>query len=264
MSLDTASPLHKQILVVDDDPAFLSIATATLMRAQLAYEVVTTGAQALRHLRLRQYQAVLLDLMLPDIDGIEVLRRARETLDPPPIILISGAGTITSAVSAMKLGAQDFLEKPIDMSDMLDTINSALLGIDGQAHQPDSAVIADLATLIVLVARADQDVKRIVDWAKLASIAPQTIFTRCSRAGITAKQALDLGRLLRICGQDEATRSPAQMLESVDGRMIAALANRAGFQLGELGRISQKDFLHRQALLVRAPLVDCVSRMLET
>ena len=67
------------------------------------------------------------------------------------------------------------------MSDMLDTINSALLGIDGQAHQPDSAVIADLATLIVLVARADQDVKRIVDWAKLASIAPQTIFTRCSR-----------------------------------------------------------------------------------
>jgi hypothetical protein len=54
------------------------------------------------------------------------------------------------------------------------------------------------------------------------------------------------------------------MLESVDGRMIAALANRAGFQLGELGRISQKDFLHRQALLVRAPLIDCVSRMLET
>ena len=69
---------------------------------------------------------------------------------------------------------------------------------------------------------------------------------------------------MRICGQDEATRSPAQMLESVDGRMIAALANRAGFQLGELGRISQKDFLHRQALLVRAPLIDCVSRMLET
>lgn len=201
-------------------------------------------------------------MLLPDMDGLEVLRRAGATLAPPPVILISGGGTIASAVSAMKLGAQDFLEKPIDMVDLLDTIQSSLLGVNAHALQTDPIVVSEVAKLVMLVARADHDIRRVIDWARLASLAPQTLFSRCARVDITAKQALDLGRLLRIGVQNSPARSPSQLLDSVDNRTIAALAQRAGIQIGELSQLTPSAFLRRQALLTKPPLIDAIGRLL--
>ena len=109
----------QQILVVDDDPGFRRL-LETILKGE-GYEVATaSNKQVALHLcERKQYHLVISDLKLPDGDGIEILRWLREHAPEVPVILISGFGTVATAVEAMKLGAFDFLSKPLQNPDEL-------------------------------------------------------------------------------------------------------------------------------------------------
>jgi len=115
-----------RILIVDDESGIRSSLKGVLSDEGYSVEAAATGEECLERLGGGDFDLVLLDVWLPGIDGIETLRRVQERLSPPPVIMISGHATIATAVSATKLGAYDFLEKPLSIDHTLLTIRNAL------------------------------------------------------------------------------------------------------------------------------------------
>jgi len=106
------------VLIVDDDAA-LRKALATAL-SDLGHEPAEAadGAAALAWLVRRRADAVLLDLRMPGMDGIEVLRRIRALADPPPVAVLTAVPTSANTIEAMRLGAADHLAKPIGREDL--------------------------------------------------------------------------------------------------------------------------------------------------
>ncbi|MCX6842415.1 MAG: sigma-54 dependent transcriptional regulator [candidate division WOR-3 bacterium] len=102
------------VYVVDDELLLAKLLCAMLGRAGFEARAYATGLSAIEALTQERPQAVMLDLMMPEMNGIEVLRRIREHDPDLPVLMMSAMGTIGAAVDALKLGAFDFLEKPID------------------------------------------------------------------------------------------------------------------------------------------------------
>lgn len=103
----------KRVLVVDDDEESRRAVLEALERMKLIADVAVSGKEALASLEEKEYDMVFLDLDMPGIDGRDVLRRVREDRPDIPVVMIADHGTIESAVETMKLGAVDFMEKPV-------------------------------------------------------------------------------------------------------------------------------------------------------
>jgi DNA-binding NtrC family response regulator len=113
------------ILIVDDD----SITRQTLsMALEDDYETITAGdgSEALEILGREEIDLVLSDLDMPGMNGIELLKRIKQTETPPPVIFITGQGTIETAVKAMKLGACDYVSTPVNVDRLILLINKSL------------------------------------------------------------------------------------------------------------------------------------------
>ncbi len=116
----------RKILVVDDEIDFLKVITLRLEANN--YEVVTAqnGEEALRKIKDEKPDAVLLDILMPDIDGLEVLRRIRKMDENLPIYIITAFSTEERFKVANKFGASGFIVKTDDLSKEIDHITSAL------------------------------------------------------------------------------------------------------------------------------------------
>jgi two-component system KDP operon response regulator KdpE len=114
-----------RILLVEDDPALLAILKASVAYGGYASESVSRGEDAVRALETGQFDALLLDLGLPDCDGGELLARLRSFTDVP-IIVVSGRGTERDKIEALDLGADDFVAKPFLPGELLARIRAAL------------------------------------------------------------------------------------------------------------------------------------------
>jgi len=119
-------PVKSVILLVDDQDTIRFFLEKTL--TQEGYEAVTarTGAEAIEKTRQVMPDLVLLDLKLPDLDGLEVLRRIKEIFPEIAVIMITAFGDIETAVTAMKHGAYDFVSKPINLDQLLLVIRKGL------------------------------------------------------------------------------------------------------------------------------------------
>jgi len=113
------------ILVVDDEQAILRSVRTNLVRHGFDVEVVETGRQALEVYGRRHPDLVLLDLGLPDMDGMEVIREIRDR-DSTPIVVLSVRGAESDKVAALDLGADDYLTKPFGVGELLARIRVAL------------------------------------------------------------------------------------------------------------------------------------------
>jgi len=114
------------ILIVDDEASIRKILLEVLAEEGYSATAVESGEACLETLRKQPFAVVLLDIWLPGVDGLETLQRIREFDSPPEIVIISGHGTIETAVRATKLGAFDFLEKPLSLDKTLIVIKNAL------------------------------------------------------------------------------------------------------------------------------------------
>jgi two-component system nitrogen regulation response regulator NtrX len=117
-----------RILIVDDEPGIRDSLRGVLEDEGFVVETAATGEECLRRLSADSFDAVLLDVWLPGIDGLAVLERLRESppASQPAVIMISGHGSIESAVRATKLGAFDFLEKPLTIERVLVVLRNGL------------------------------------------------------------------------------------------------------------------------------------------
>lgn len=114
-----------RILLVEDDPALLSILSAAIGFGGFSSESVKTGLEALKAFERGGFDAVLMDLGLPDMDGGEVLTSLRGMSDIP-IIVVSGRGTERDKIQALDLGADDYIAKPFLPGELLARLRAAL------------------------------------------------------------------------------------------------------------------------------------------
>jgi two-component system nitrogen regulation response regulator NtrX len=114
------------ILIVDDEPGVRSALTGVLKDEGYAVEAVATGEACLERLTRGPIDLIVLDVWLPGMDGLDTLARLRERQVDSQVVLISGHGNIESAVRAIKLGAFDFVEKPLSLEKTVLVVGNAL------------------------------------------------------------------------------------------------------------------------------------------
>lgn len=135
--------------VIDDDEAVRQSLKFLLESASIGVETHASATEFLRLLPEMEPACVITDVRMPNISGIDLLRRLRELKRGIPVIVITGHGDVALAVEAMKIGAADFLEKPFDDEALLASVRSAINshGREQQRHNERGEVEGRLATL---------------------------------------------------------------------------------------------------------------------
>jgi DNA-binding NtrC family response regulator len=114
-----------RVLLVDDEEKFLDVLSQRLGTRGIDAETSTSGEEALVKIKNKNFDAIVLDVMMPGIGGIETLKRIRKEYPELQIIMLTGQGTVGKAVEAMNEGAIDFMEKPADINKLMDKISEA-------------------------------------------------------------------------------------------------------------------------------------------
>ena len=115
-----------KLLVIDDQSSIRTTLKDILEMEEHSVELAEDGAQGVKKFSQENYDLVLTDIKMPNMDGIEVLQEIQKTRPECPVIMISGHGDIDTAVKCIKSGAFDFIEKPLDLNRLLITIKNAL------------------------------------------------------------------------------------------------------------------------------------------
>ena len=117
--------LKARVLLVDDEEDFLKTLAERLQTRGLKVSTATSGDNALASIEGQEYDLIVLDLAMPGFDGIETLKRIKALQPDAEIIMLSGQGSIRTSIEAMKLGACDFLQKPVDINELMSKIDEA-------------------------------------------------------------------------------------------------------------------------------------------
>jgi len=115
----------EKILLVDDDAEFTEVLAERMKGRGLKVDTVNSGPSALDKAKETSYDAIVLDLAMPGMDGIETLKALLERQPDLQIILLTGHATVEKGVEAVKLGAMDFIQKPANLQDLMEKIKKA-------------------------------------------------------------------------------------------------------------------------------------------
>ncbi len=118
--------IKENILVIDDEVSILSSLQGILEDEGYSVRTTDSGEKGLNLMKDQNFDLILLDIWLPEMNGIDVLEKIKSGEDSPQVVMISGHGTIETAVQATKLGAYDFLEKPLSLEKVVLTVENAL------------------------------------------------------------------------------------------------------------------------------------------
>jgi len=125
--------MAERILLVEDDPRLAEMLSEYLGQAGFRINVAPLGAAALRQLSEAEYDAVVLDLMLPDMDGLDLCRQLRTNSDTP-VLMLTGRGDAIDRIVGLELGADDYLPKPFEPRELLARLRAILRrGVRGRA-----------------------------------------------------------------------------------------------------------------------------------
>jgi two-component system response regulator FixJ len=190
------------IMIVDDEAAVRDSLSSVL--STYGYDTVacSTARHALREIEAMKPDCVVLDVRMPEIDGLQMLQLMKKMDGAPPVIIITGHADVPMAVQAMKAGATDFLEKPVVDEDLAASI-AAAINANGQVSEEQSLARAVSERYTALTPR-ERDVAEMVaeGYSSSAIAAELSISVRTvdhHRAAILAKmQATSLPQLLRF------------------------------------------------------------------
>ena len=117
--------LEANVLIVDDEEQFLKIFAQRLQERGMKVDTATNGEEAVKLVKSKEFDAIVLDLVMPGMDGIETLKRIKSENPDLQIIMLTGHGTLEKGVEAMKSGAVDFIEKPLFLNKIIGKIAEA-------------------------------------------------------------------------------------------------------------------------------------------
>ena len=114
-----------KVLLVDDEKDFTEVLAERMETRGMTVDVVDSGMAAIDKVKEKGYDAIILDLAMPEMDGIETLKHVLGVNPDLQVILLTGRATLQKAVEAVKLGAVEFLEKPADIKVLVEKIETA-------------------------------------------------------------------------------------------------------------------------------------------
>lgn len=117
--------MTEKVLLVDDEEEFVETLAERMRSRDMEVATSNSGGEALELIDNEPYDVVVLDLQMPGMDGIEVLERIKQRQPDIQVVLLTGHATVEKGVEAMKRGALEFLEKPIDISALSEIIHKA-------------------------------------------------------------------------------------------------------------------------------------------
>ncbi len=122
----TTASSTSYIAIVDDDAAIRTALGRALRMENYDVELFEDGVSALKSIQLRAPDAIVLDLQLPDIDGLEICRRIRQAGDTTPILMLTARDAVNDRVAGLDVGADDYLVKPFDLAELLARLRALL------------------------------------------------------------------------------------------------------------------------------------------
>lgn len=261
-----------KILIIDDEKAIRRSIKDILEFEKYTVEEAEDGQQGLDMALKGKYDIILSDIKMPKLDGIELLTRLRQSDSESPLIMMSGHGTIETAVEAVKKGAYDYLAKPIDLNRLLVTIRNAM---------DKSTLVAETRVLkkkinksyeMVGESKALMQVKEMIE--KVAPTDARVLITGSNGSGkelvareIHAKSHRNAAPLVEV----NCAAIPSELIESElfgheKGAFTSAVATRKGkFELAEGGSIFLDEIgdmsLSAQAKVLRALQENKITRV---
>ena len=151
--------MDARILLVEDDPSIREVTAMGLGAAGFAVTTAADGVEALERFRTEPYELVLLDIMLPRLDGYEVCRQIRKT-STVPVVMLTARGDTMDVVVGLEAGADDYVRKPFDLPELIARIRAALRRAGAAADGPTELRIGPLVVDVAgrTVARDGADV----------------------------------------------------------------------------------------------------------
>ena len=119
-------PEQRKVLVVDDEKLVCESCSSILTEENFHVETTMSARDGLRHLDKRRFDLLLVDLRMPDMDGIEVIEKVKARFPQMPVVVITGYPSVDTAVKTTQLGALEYLAKPFTPDELMAGVNSAL------------------------------------------------------------------------------------------------------------------------------------------
>jgi two-component system OmpR family response regulator len=160
--MGTGQPEAK-LLVVEDDPNILELLSASLRFAGFDVSTATTGSDAVAQARVKRPDLVVLDVMLPDLDGFEVIRRLREEGARTPVVFLTARDATEDKIRGLTLGGDDYVTKPFSLEELTARIR-AVLRRTGRGEAPPRLTFADL--------ELDEETHEVWRAGRLVSLSP--------------------------------------------------------------------------------------------
>jgi len=264
--------VRRRVLVVDDEKGIREALTQVLEYEEIDVRACASGSEALQRYAEFRPHLVFLDVKMQGMDGLETLRKLRE-LDPhAQVVMISGHGTIQTAVEATQLGAYDFLEKPLDTDRILLTLRNALQHVDLASENVRLQAEVHAQYEIVGTSRAVKQVIERIE--KVAPTAARVLITGENGTGkelvaraIHALSPRARGPFVEV----NCAAIPTELIESelfghMKGSFTGAFADRTGkFELADGGTLFLDEIgdmsLSAQAKVLRALEEGVISRV---
>jgi DNA-binding NtrC family response regulator len=114
-----------RVLLVDDEEEFVSALAERLMLRGIEVDSALNGEEALARLVEKEFEVVILDVLMPGLGGLEVLKQIKSTHQNTQVILLTGHGSTREGIEGMRLGAFDYLIKPVDIEELLEKMKEA-------------------------------------------------------------------------------------------------------------------------------------------
>lgn len=261
-----------KILVIDDERSIRNTLKEILEYEKYEVEVAQTGMEGLNLLEEQKFDIVLCDIKMPEMDGTEVLDKVMEKWPEMPVVMISGHGNIDTAVDAIKKGAYDFIEKPLDLNRLLITIKNAFEKKDLVVETISLRQKVSKSYEIIGETKPIQDVKEMIE--KVAPTDARVLITGANGTGkeLVARQLFEQSnRSKSPFVEVNCAAIPSELIESElfgheKGAFTSAIKQRKGkFEQAQGGTIFLDEIgdmsLSAQAKVLRALQENMISRV---